>query len=363
MRDKHKDRAFMIKKILFITRNYPPKVGGLEAYSFHLIREFEARTPTYKITLSMSKKHLVWFLPYAFFKAWHLIRKHSIHHVHLCDGLLGPVGLALKRLLDVRVSITIHGLDITYDNGLYQRIIPWCVERLDKMVCVSHSTRDQLLQRTRIPTGKSVVIPNGILPNQLFLPQSKSELRRNIQRLVPILLSDKKLLITVGHLVKRKGVAWFVDRVMWRLGEEYLYLVAGEGPERIHIEKAIARHHLERQVCLLGKIPDDLRNMLYNASDIFIMPNMRVFGDMEGFGVVALEAGSCGLPVIASNIEGIQNAVIDEKTGYLVREGDVEGFLRGTRDIDLKKADVKSEVASRFNWEMISREYFLVLFQ
>jgi glycosyltransferase involved in cell wall biosynthesis len=102
--------------------------------------------------------------------------------------------------------------------------------------------------------------------------------------------------------------------------------------------------------------------MLYNASDIFIMPNMTVPGDMEGFGIVALEAGSCGLPVIASNIEGIQDAVIDGKTGYLVREGDVEGFLRGIRDMNLKKADVRREVASRYNWKTISGEYFRVLF-
>jgi len=257
----------------------------------------------------------------------------------------------------IKVSVTIHGLDITYDNGLYQKIIPWCVERLDKIVCVSHATRGQLLKRTRIPAGNCIVVPNGITPDRFYLPQSKSELRRNIETLVPVSLGDRKLLITVGHLVKRKGVAWFVDRVMPKLGDGYLYLVVGEGPERTNIEKAIARHHLESQVCLLGKIPDDLRNMLYNASDMFIMPNIAVPGDMEGFGIAALEAGSCGLPVIATNIEGMRDSVIDGKTGFLVEEGDAEGFLERIQNMDLKKEDVAPLVNDIFDWSKISAQY------
>jgi len=348
--------------ILFITRNYPPKVGGLEAYSFHLIREFETLTTTYRITSSKPKKQLPLFLPYSLCKALFLIRKHSIQHIHLCDGFLAPLGLILKRMTGVPVSATIHGLDITHRNLLYQRIIPRCVQRLDRIVCVSQATRNEVLKRTYFQPDYCAVIPNGIVPDQFHLSESVSALRQEIGRFIPISLHGKKLLMTVGHLVKRKGVAWFVDRVMSRLGEEYVYIVAGEGPERIHIEKAIARHHLQMQVCLLGKIRDGLRNMLYNAADIFIMPNMTVPGDMEGFGIVVLEAGSCGLPVIACNIEGIKDAVIDGKTGYLVGEGDVEGFLRGIRDMNLKKADVRREVVSRFNWKMISREYFRVLF-
>ena len=84
------------ESILFITRNYPPKVGGLEEYSYNLIREFEAHGSTHKITLSKSIIHLIWFFPYSFFRALYLIRKQSIQSVHLCDGLLSPVGLLLR---------------------------------------------------------------------------------------------------------------------------------------------------------------------------------------------------------------------------------------------------------------------------
>ena len=104
----------MTPRTLFITRNYPPKVGGLEEYSYSLIREFASHNIIYKITLSKSKKHLLWFFPCSFFKALYVIRRHSVQHVHLCDGLLAPVGLLLKGLTGATVTVTVHGLDITY---------------------------------------------------------------------------------------------------------------------------------------------------------------------------------------------------------------------------------------------------------
>jgi len=70
-------------RILFIIRNYPPKVEGLEEYNYNLIREFESREITYEIALLKSKKHLLWFFSYSFFKARHAQQKHFIHHIHL----------------------------------------------------------------------------------------------------------------------------------------------------------------------------------------------------------------------------------------------------------------------------------------
>ena len=351
----------MKSRILFITRNYPPKVGGLEEYSYNLIREFESREITCKITLSKAIKHLIWFLPYSFFKALYLIRKYSVQSVHLCDGLLSPVGLPLKLLTGAKVTVTIHGLDITYDYPFYQMFIPWCITKLDGVVCVSHSTRDECVRRI-IPCPNSTVIPNGIRPDQLYLQQSKNRLRRKLENLIGISLENKKVLFTIGHLVKRKGVAWFVENVMPRLEGSYLYVVAGEGAERRRIQEIVNRYNLQDRVLLLGEVSEGNRNIIYNASDILVMPNITVPGDVEGFGIVALEAGSCGLPVVASNIQGLRDAVIDGKTGYLVEEGDVEGFVGRITDMNLDKDQIRELINSTFDWAKIYKDYRMFLF-
>ena len=351
----------MKSRILFITRNYPPKVGGLEEYSYNLIREFESRETTCKITLSKSIKHLIWFLPYSFFKALYLIRKYSVQSVHLCDGLLAPVDLFLKVLTDSKVTVTIHGLDITYRHPFYQRFIPWCISRLDGIVCVSRSTRDECVLRG-IPSSICTVIPNGIRPDQLFFQQPKSELRRKLENVISLSLDNKKVLFTIGHLVKRKGVAWFVENVMPRLEGSYLYVVAGEGPERRTIQEIVYRSNLQDRVLLLGEVSDGDRSIIYNASDIFVMPNITVPGDVEGFGIVVLEAGSCGLPVVASNIQGLQDAVINGKTGYLVEEGDVDGFVCRITDMNLEKDQIREIVNSTFDWAKIYKDYRTFLF-
>lgn len=346
----------MKSRILFITRNYPPKVGGLETYSYNLIKEFQAHESAHKITLSKSIKHLVWFFPYSFFRALYLIRKYSVQSVHLCDGLLAPLGVLLKLLTGAKVTVTIHGLDITYKNQFYQSLIPWCIARLDRVVCVSHSTRDECVRRI-IPCPNCTVIPNGIRPDQLYLQQSKNKLRRKLENLIGISIKNKKVLFTIGHLVKRKGVAWFVKNVMPRLEDSCLYVVAGEGPERVTIQEIVDRYNLQGRVLLLGEVSDEDRKLIYNASDIFIMPNITVPGDVEGFGIVALEAGSCGLPVVASNIQGLRDAVINGKTGYLVEEGDVDGFVGRITDMNLDKDQIRKIVNSTFDWAKIYKRY------
>jgi glycosyltransferase involved in cell wall biosynthesis len=348
--------------ILFITRNYPPKVGGLEKYSLNLIEAFVSHTTTHKITLSKSKKHLLWFFPFALVKALFVIRKFSVSRVHLCDGLLAPVGLLLKRLTGKTVTATVHGLDVTYGNSLYQKIIPWCIEKLDRIVCVSRSTREEVFKRTRVLPENCVVIPNGIMPDEMVLSQPKRELLRKFEALTGLTLGNRKILFTLGHLVKRKGVEWFAANVMPRLPEDYVYLVAGDGPEKDPIEKVIAFQHLQKRVFLLGEISNEMRNILYNLSDIFVMPNITVPNDVEGFGIVALEAGSCGLPVVATNIQGIRAAVIDGKTGYLIQEGQVQGFLERIQNMSLEKKDVRFAANETFAWSKIYGEYRTFLF-
>jgi len=342
--------------LLFITRNYPPQVGGLENYSYNLINEFEKQESTRKIVFSKSKIHLIWFLPYCFFKALLLIRKYHIDALHLCDSFLSPLGLLLKFITGKNVTTTVHGLDITFPNRFYQAIIPICVSRLDMVICVSRSTRDECTKRG-IPRHKCRVIPNGVTPSDFILSKSPGEVRRILENVIGIALLEKKILVTVGRLVKRKGVVWFVEHVMPRLDNAYIYIVAGDGPEYKYILEKINKHSLNHKVFLLGSVSDEKRNLLYNGSDIFILPNITVENDVEGFGIVAIEAGSCGLPVVASNIQGIRDAVLDGRTGYLVAEKDAESFINAISTMRLRKDQIKSTVTSTFAWPQVYEKY------
>ncbi len=349
------------RNIIIISRNYPPKIGGLESYSYNLIKEFEKHHHVTRIVLSKSIKHLIWFTPYSFIKSLNLAWKHSIRHIHLCDAVLAPIGLLLKLLLGVQVSVSVHGLDITYPNCVYQILIPRCVARLDRIISVSQATRNECRLRN-IPLKNCTVIPNGIRSSEHYLAESPDDLRTKLEKITGSAVRNDKLLVTVGRLVKRKGVAWFIDCVLPCLDSSFKYVVAGYGPEFNRIQRLVSRRGLEKRVLLLGRVSNATRRILLNAADIFIMPNITVANDVEGFGIVALEAGSCGLPVVASNIQGIKDAVTQSQNGYLVEEGDAHGFVRKIRSMDLDKEDIRMHVIDRYAWEKIYYQYHKAIF-
>jgi phosphatidylinositol alpha-1,6-mannosyltransferase len=312
------------------------------------------------IALGKSKPHLVWFLPLALGGGFKSVWFDSIPRIHLCDGLLAPIGRMLKLFSRSRVSASVHGLDVTFSQPVYQRLIPSCLRHLDQIVCVSRSTRDECLKRG-IPAERCVVIPNGIPAEAFRLVGNRLDLIPELETSLGRSLGGRKILVTVGRLVKRKGVQWFVEEVLPRLGPPYLYVIVGTGPEQAAIQDAVIRRNLQDRVVLTGRQPDRLRNALLHAADAFIMPNISIPGDVEGFGIAALEAGACGLPVIAAGIQGIRDAVIDGVTGCLVRERDAGEFAARIEGVGLDRDHIRSTVISRFGWERVGREYAEVL--
>lgn len=341
-------------KLLYITRKYPPMVGGMEKLSYALAKEFSQQTNTTLIAWGKSQKYLPYFIPLAFFKALYIIKTKKIDHVHIGDGLLSPVGLLLKLIFNIKTTITIAGLDITFDFPGYQMIIPRCVAKLDKIICISDSTRDECIKRG-IPKEKCVVIPCGVYSKEWILKAGRKDLGKIIDQDI----TNKKILITVGRLVKRKGVYWFIKNVFPKLKDTYIYVVIGDGPEKDRIKKFVQYSHLQERVLLLGKISDNKLKVIYNTADLFVMPNIKVDNNVEGFGIVAIEASATGLPVVASDMEGISNAVINGKTGFLVES------MNRTQFIDIINNKVKSlhretvaEITQKmYSWKTIGEEY------
>jgi len=165
--------------------------------------------------------------------------------------------------------------------------------------------------------------------------------------------------------VRRKGVRWFIDKVLPHLHHyDYLYLVAGSGPSKKCITEAIKKRGLNKKVKLLGEVSSKQKKILYNTADLFIMPNVSVKKDAEGFGIVALEAASCQLPVIASNLEGIPDAVQTGKNGFLVNATDPKQFIHRIEYL-LENDQWRKEFGEnarqytleKFSWSKISKKY------
>jgi len=346
-------------RILFLTRVYPPTVGGMEAFSYNLIANFrKLNKKTWIIANKKGKKYLPLFLPYSFFKSLFIIKKNEIEYLHLSDALMSPLGFLLKILTGTKTVVTIHGLDITYDNFLYQKIVIFSLKRLDKLFCVSNHTKKECLKRG-LEESRCSVIPNGVNPKGYQLSEAKSKLLEKLSEEISIPLENKTLLLSVGRLIKRKGINWFINRVINSLPKNYIYLISGDGPERQKIQQSIVKKKLENRVYLLGKTGNNLLKLLYNCSDVFIMPNITVKGDMEGFGIVILEAGSAGLPVVASGIEGIKDAVLNGQTGILVPERNVWEYLEGIKKAKkLQRKLIKNIIKNNFSWESVAEKYY-----
>ncbi len=347
-------------RLLFITRKFPPSVGGMQRLSFELAAELSKHTPTTVIAWGRSQRQLPYFLPYAFFKAAYLIQRGKVDHVHLGDGLLAPMGFLLKCLFRKSTTCTVAGLDITFKSRLYQLVVPRCLARLDKITCISNATMRECLQRG-VPKHKCTVIPIGVHADTFQIEARREDLEGMVGRV----LGNRLVIVTAGRLVKRKGVSWFIENVVPVLTPDLLYLVVGDGPERTRIEQIIESLRLQDRVMLLGKVSDHDLKVIYNTADMFIMPNIPVAGDIEGFGIVALEAASAGLPVIASDLEGIRDAVLDGQTGCLVTPQSVSAF-----EVAIKKhvgigaqgrQGIRQAVERSYSWPAIGARYMVAL--
>ena len=347
------------KRVLILSRKYPPSTGGMQAYTKNFVRCMENAYDVEKIVLGKGQINLIWFLPYLFFKASILLMTKKYDFVWLCDGLLAPLGVVFKKLFSAKVAITVHGLDITYANKLYQGIVPGSIARLDKVVCVSRSTLAECEKRG-IPEEKCAVITNGIEEKEFESGLSKEELLKGLERSFGSDLSGKKILVTVGRLIKRKGVTWFTENVMSQLDPDYVYFVAGEGPEKDNIIKSLEERGLADRVKVLGKISFDDLKLLYNSAHALVIPNQKIGDDTEGFGIVAIEAASCGLPAVANAIDGLREAVLNGKTGWLIEYNNVGQFVDKIKNTGLDRLSVKDE-SKVFSWENIIGQYQKVI--
>lgn len=342
--------------ILFISRKYPPIVGGMENYAYYLHQQFLINHNVYSIILTKSQIHLIWFYPWIFIYGSFLVLTKKISVVYVGDGVLSSVACYFQNILRKKVVITIYGLDVIFKKFKYQKMLKYFLPKVKNIVAISHATRDAAIRRG-ITKNQCKIIPVGISTDSVSNKKIHSPIDE-IEKQFNIDLKNKTILFTIGRLVKRKGVYWFINNVIKNLDENYVYLIAGDGDEYNKIKRLIEENEFQGKVVLLGKVSNNEKHMLFSCSDAFISPNITIKNDMEGFGIVNLEAGLYGVPVIASNIEGVKDAVHDKITGFLVPEKNSNAYLNAIKHIDnLNPAEITKHVKSNFSWQSIYQSY------
>jgi phosphatidylinositol alpha-1,6-mannosyltransferase len=270
----------------------------------------------------------------------------------------------------VRLAAIAHGLDVTDPNPAYQMAVRRLCEMLDAVMPVSRATGEELVARG-LTRERVHVVPNAVdLGRFESVAASRGEPARLRIAGAPPLPEHAFLLVTVGRQVRRKGFAWFIENVMPKLPERVIFWLAGDGPERENIEAAIRRTGLQRRVLCLGKISEAELIELYRRGQLFVMPNIVVPGDMEGFGIVMLEAGACGLPALAADLEGIRDVIDDGVNGWFAPTEDADAFASRIQSLlddpeGLSAASKRTAeyVTSTFHWDGTAEHYLEVLRQ
>lgn len=332
-------------EVLFITHKYPPSVGGMQKQSYELIngvsKYFKVHTLIYD-----NKSSIIRFLLSVPFKVKKILKDNpNISLIHLNDGLMAGFSLKLKKITSIPIAVTIHGLDIVFPSKIFQRFIVKRFREYDAIIAVSKATAEECYERG-FDRSKVYVVRNGVDTDMAHI-YKKMTFRSEMESILNMPLDDKKILVSVGRSVKRKGFSWFISKVLPKLDPNIIYVIVGPrdpnifkinlllnllpeswankislmfglGLDEIDIKKALKNRDVRNRAFYLGKLPyNDMVQVLKHA-DLFVMPNIKVSGDAEGFGLVALEAAINGLPVLASAIEGITCAIIDGENGFLV---------------------------------------------
>lgn len=341
----------MTPRILIVTRAFGERAGGMERLSFELVTYLRQTGAAVDVIAHTGPRWLgplfvLWSLPLVMGKA------RTADVIHLGDPMLAVTGWLVKKIYHVPVVVTAHGLDLTYPALLYQLYLRLFFGKFDRYVAISHYVKQLLVARGL----DGIVVINPGLTDQYYTPRFN---RMALERVLKRRLRDVVVLATVGRLVERKGQMWFIRHVLPRLPERFLYVIAGDGPAVSRIHQLVRETGLDERVLLLHRVSNEVLRILYNTVDAFVQPNILVPGDVEGFGLVLLEAASCQRHVFAANLEGMTDALVTPQVGTLVPTRDAAAWIAALTPITANGSHPAARAATlaRFDWNVVIQKY------
>lgn len=366
------DSAAGKKRILIVTRNLPPLVGGMERLNWHMADELSRYADVHVVgpaDAEATKPANVGFSPvplrplwrFLLQAAWQTLRQASRWKPDVIlagSGLTAPIALIAARLCGTKALAYVHGLDISVSHPMYRYLWLPAIRRLDRVIANSNPTRELALVAGVKAERIGIVFPGVSLPAE---PQQPSSFREKHQ------LGSGPLLLSVGRLTTRKGLLEFVRYVLPTIATKHpdvILAVVGDTPIDALHATAQSKESLQAEadalgvgtnIRFVGQITDAIPlSDAYRSSTVHIFPIRKIAGDPEGFGMVAIEAAAHGLPTVAFANGGVVDAVAEGKSGSLVAIDDYPTFAKKTLELIAQAPAYRNssaEFAVDFCWE------------
>lgn len=289
--------------------------------------------------------------PFSLLIASHIVRsiRPDVVHAHNLYFSLTAIAPMIKHLRHTPLVTTLHLPKMEYGAPLldtsiriYQKTIGHLiVKSSDKLIAVSGSVLTHAIEDLRVPSSKITRIPNGVDTN-VYLPNNQSH--------------ENVTITYIGRLIQNKGPQYLIQAapdILKDHPEARIYIV-GEGPLKDELMRQVTSQNLEDNIYFLGNVSDILP--VLQATTIFVRPSLT-----EGMSLAILEAMACGLPVVASNLEGNAEIIDNGETGYLVPPADSKALAEAIRLL-LDNHKIASQIGKNarkktekfYDWEQIT---------
>jgi phosphatidylinositol alpha-1,6-mannosyltransferase len=329
-------------KTLLITENFPPKAGGSgrwfwELYSrlpqghYHVLAgedptaaKFDAQASLNIIreNLTSSEWGVVSVRGLRFYlsRAWRvkkLIKRDKITAIH-CGRVLpeGVIAWLINILTGIPYTCYVHGEDLETAQSSREQyfICGQVIKRAKNIICNSQNSANIVAKFGAKAIEKTLVLHPGV-DSDTFVPKSKDE-----ATLSSLGWLDKKVVLTVGRLQARKGQDMMIRAIpeIIKYIPNFIYAVVGDGECKDELISLVKKLKLKDYVQFFSEISDKDMISCYQQCDLFILPNRTINQDIEGFGMVLVEAQSCSKPVVAGDSGGTKETMLVGETGLVI---------------------------------------------
>jgi phosphatidylinositol alpha-1,6-mannosyltransferase len=306
------------------------------------------------------------FLAQCQWHAWRMARQRRPEIVYSGSGLTAPAAWMAARSTGARAVSFLHGLDIVADHPIYRAFFLPAIRRCDRLLVNSSHTAG-LAKAAGVPAERVRILHPGVtLPDWQKRAVARATFRERFG------LDERPILLCAGRLTMRKGLAPFIRNTLPHVVREIpdtMLVVIGSEPDQAlkhragitqEIKAALRDTALTDHVRLLGGVDDATLSQAYFGADLHVFPVLDLPGDVEGFGMVAVEAAAHGLPTVAFRVGGVIDAVADGKSGWLIPSGDYAGIsarIIATLQGDRLASDLMDSCrahAANFTWDIFS---------